>query len=347
MFESRKLTDDQFIYVLLLIFIINFFVNFCVPSPNLYKTNRDTRFTLNKFYTVFANSSLVSILALFFLALFRHIGNEEKKEDFKSWTNIIVFTLCTASYIIFAVCASEQLGINDINFKRAVEEHNAIIIRMAGEKKHVRNISENDKQKYQRIIDINTYDVLPTNIPSKLSNLPPNPPSTPSVPSYQSNPPPPPSTPSVPSKSFNPPSKPFNPPSKPFNPPSKPSITYNPSKPSSKPFIPSYPSKPSYPSNPSNEMSNNSPSYPTNPTYPSNEMSNNPPSYPTNPTYPSNEMSNNPSNPTYPTYPSNEMSNNSPSNPSDEMSNGPSANPPDPNEPHNNPSLEHMTMLFV
>ena len=76
-------------------------------------------------------------------------------------------------------------------------------------------------------------------------------------------------------------------------------------------------------------------------------MSNNPPSYPTNPTYPSNEMSNNPSNPTYPTYPSNEMSNNSPSNPSNEMSNGPSANPPDPNEPHNNPSLEHMTMLFV
>jgi hypothetical protein len=326
MFESRKLTDDQFIYVLLLIFIINFIVNFCVPPPNLYKTNRDTRFTLNKFYTVFANSSLVSILALFFLALFRRIGNE-KEEDFKSWKNIIVFTLCTASYIIFAVCASEQLGINDINFKRAVEEHNAIIIRMAGEKKHVRNISENDKQKYQRIIDINTYDVLPTNIAFKPSNPPPPPPSIPSVPSKPSNPPQPPSTPSVPSK-------PFNPPSKPSNPSSKPSITYNPSKPPSKPSIPSYPS------NPSNEMSNNPPSYPSYPTYPSNEMSNNSPSNPSYPTYPSNEMSNNfPSNPSYPS--------NSPSNPSDEMSNGPSANPPDPNEPHNNPSLEHMTMLFV
>ncbi len=333
MAEFIKLSDNQFIYVLLLIFIINFIVNFCVPPPNLYKTNTDTRFTLNKFYTVFANSSLVSLIALFFLAVIR--GD---KKNINSWKNIIVFTLCTASYIIFAVCASEQLGINDDNFRRAVEEHNAIIIRMAGEKKHVRNISENDKQKYQRIIDINTYDVLPTIIPSKPSNPPP-PPSNPSVPSYQSNPPQPPSTPSVPSKSFNPPSKSFNPPSKPFNPPSKPSITYNPSKPSSKPFIPSYPSKPSYPSNPSNEMSNNPPSYPTNPTYPSNEMSNNPsnPTNPTYPTYPSNEMSNNP-----PSYPSN-----SPSNPSDEMSNGPSANPPDPNEPHNNPSLEHMTMLFV
>jgi hypothetical protein len=328
MFEFRKLTDDQFIYVLLLIFIINFIVNFCVPPPNLYKTNRDTRFTLNKFYTVFANSSLVSLIALFFLAVIR--GD---KENINSWKNIIVFTLCTASYIIFAVCASEQLGINDINFKRAVEEHNAIIIRMAGEKKHVRNISENDKQKYQRIIDINTYDVLPTNIAFKPSNPPP-PPSNPSVPSKPSNPPQPPSTPSVPSK-------PFNPPSKPSNPSSKPSITYNPSKPPSKPSIPSYPSnppsKPSYPSNPSNEMSNNPPSYPT---YPSNEMSNNSPSNPSYPSYPSNEMSNNfPSNPSYPS--------NTPSNPSDEMSNGPSANPPDPNEPHNNPSLEHMTMLFV
>lgn len=321
MFEFRKLTDNQFIYVLLLIFVINFIVNFCVPPPNLYKTNTDTRFTLNKFYTVFANSSLVSLIALFLLAVFRG-----EKENINSWKNIIVFTLCTASYIIFAVCASEQLGINDINFKRAVEEHNAIIIRMADEKKHVRNISENDKQKYQRIIDINTYDVLPTNIAFKPSNPPP-PPSNPSVPSKPSNPPQPPSTPSVPSK-------PFNPPSKPSNPSSKPSITYNPSKPPSKPSIPSYPS------NPSNEMSNNPPSYPSYPTYPSNEMSNNSPSNPSYPSYPSNEMSNNfPSNPSYPS--------NSPSNPSDEMSNGPSANPPDPNEPHNNPSLEHMTMLFV
>ena len=265
MAEFPSLTDNQFIYVLLVIFVINFIVNFVLPSPNLYKKPNGIKYSLNKFYTVFANSSLISLMALCVLAFIRkHIGN---KENILTPKNIVVFIFFTASYIAFSVCASEQLGINDNDLRRSVEEHRAIIIKMADEKKHVRNIPENDKQKYQRIIDINTYDVFENDKDN------------------QTNPP----KPSIPS----------NPP------PSKPSVPSNP--PPSKPSVPSYQSNPSIPSKPS---------------------------------IPSNEMSNNPSNPSNPTYPSSNY-------PSDEMSNSPSSNPPDPNEPHNNPSLEHMTMLFV
>ena len=215
-----ELTSSQIYFSIIIVLFINLFINCVLPSPNLYMKPKDSRYSMNKFYIAMANSSFVSLIVFLILVFTSRKNNQPNL----SWSNICVFAVFAGFYIVFAILASEQIGINDNDFRRAVEEHNAIIRRMADVKKHKRNISEKDKQKYQRVYDVNTYNVFENDNQSQ-SNHQESQMSIPSLPSHQ-------------------PSLPSHQPSKPSYQPSKPSYQPSPQpspQPSQQPNIPQQP----------------------------------------------------------------------------------------------------------